>query len=293
MAGTIASAWPAWQLTGVSITLVPMRAAAVQFSSGPDLQKNLARMEERLKQAAQAGAKLVAFPEHAALYAPRNVWAPQLARFGELAAVFSEWAKREGVYLLPGSLREPVPGEKDRFFNTALLFGPDGKQLASYRKLFLFRARLPDRVYDESEDCAPGEEIVTAPVENFRLGLAICYDLRFPELFRSLKKRGASVVALPSAFTVPTGRAHWDMLTRARAVENQIFLVAPGQAGQLGNGAVSYGHSRIVSPWGEVLAEAGDTDPMAIADLDPALALQAAEKVDAWASRREDLFPIA
>lgn len=270
-----------------------MRAAVVQFTSSPDLEANLKRMELLLDEAVAKGARLVVFPEHACLYSERKIWRPAIARYPELIARYSEWAKARGIFLLPGSLREPVPGQEDRFYNTLPLFGPDGVQLARYRKLFLFQARLPDRVYNEGEDCEAGKEIVTAQVEGHTVGMSICYDLRFPELFRALKKRGATILVLPSAFTVPTGKAHWDTLTRARAIENQVFFLAPGQVGVLGNGAATFGHSRIISPWGEVIAEVKEGEGMAIADLDPALLGSARERVDAWASRQDGLFPIA
>ncbi len=270
-----------------------MRAAVIQFTSGPDLDSNLKRMKERLTEAAGKGAKLVVFPEHCYLYGAQTVWKPTLGRFPELLATFSKWAKDHGVFLIPGSLREPIPGDTERFHNTSPLFGPDGKQLASYRKVFLFKATLPDRVYNEGEDCRAGVEVVTAPLDGFRLGMSICYDLRFPELFRALRKKGANVVVLPSAFTVPTGKAHWDALTKTRAIENQVFFLAPGQVGTLGNGAATWGHSRILSPWGEILAEINDGEGVAVADLDPNSLVAAQSRVDAWGCRREDLFPIA
>lgn len=274
-----------------------MRATVVQFNSGSDLDVNVARMRKWLEQAAKEGSRLVAFPEHATLYAERALWEPSIARFDELKATFAGWAKEFGVFLLPGSVREPVRGKPDRFYNTALFFGPDGTLVGQYRKIFLFQAKMPDRSYREADDCEAGNQIVTAPLEpafTGRLGLSICYDLRFPELFRALKSRGATVMALPSAFTVPTGQAHWDLLTRARAVENQVFFLAPGQVGVLGNGAHTYGHSRIVAPWGEVLAEVkGEAEGLASHVLDPDLLTAARAKVDAWESRRPDLFPIA
>jgi len=270
-----------------------MKAAVVQFTSGPDIDVNLKRMKERLAEASSKGAKLVVFPEHCYLYGAPAVWKPTLGRFPQVIASFSAWAKEYGVFLVPGSVREPIPNDSDHFFNTSPLFGPDGKQLAAYRKLFLFKATLPDRVYNEAEDCRAGVEVVTAPLDGLRLGMSVCYDLRFPELFRALRKKGANVFVLPSAFTVPTGKAHWDALTRTRAIENQVFFLAPAQVGTLGNGAATWGHSRIVSPWGDVLAEIAEGEGVATADLDPQLIVAAQSRVDAWGCRREDLFPIA
>ncbi len=250
-------------------------------------------MEAHLTDAVKAGAKLVVFPEHVCLYSERKIWLDAILRFQELLGRYSQWAKAHGVFLIPGSLREPVKGQPQRFYNTLPVFGPNGAEIARYRKIFLFQARLPDRVYKEADDCEAGNEVVVAPLEGHKVGLSICYDLRFPELFRALKKRGASIVVLPSAFTVPTGEAHWDTLTRARAIENQVFLLAPGQVGVLGNGAATYGHSRILSPWGETLAEVTGGEGIAVADLNPELLDSARSKVDAWASRQDGLFPIA
>lgn len=273
--------------------IIPMKAAVIQFCSGSDLDVNLARMEDRLKEAAGAGAQLVVFPELAYLYCDKPAWLPTIGRFDELRATFADWAKEYRVFLIPGSIREPATDGSDRAHNCALGFDPAGRELFRYRKIFPFKAKLSDRDYDESVDIVPGGALAVTQVTDFKIGAAICYDLRFPEVFRSLKHIGAQAVALPAAFTVPTGKAHWDVLTRARAIENQIFVLASGQVGTMGTGAVAYGHSRIVAPWGEVLVELdGTSEGIASVDLDASLLKQAQQRVDCWASRREDLFSL-
>jgi predicted amidohydrolase len=188
-----------------------------------------------------------------------------------------------GIHLLLGSMveRGPAaqPGEHGRVelrrsFNTSLLFGPDGRRLAAYRKIHRFDVDLPpDVVFRESDAVLPGTDPVTVATSLGRLGLSICYDLRFGELYRSLVDRGAEILAVPSAFTARTGRAHWRVLLRARAIENQCWVLAPAQVGRHDDGGIrhSYGHSMIVDPWGEIVAEVDEDAPgFAIAKIDPA-----------------------
>ena len=156
------------------------------------------------------------------------------------------------VAVCPGSVRKPVPGDPNRYFNTLLFFTPHG-EVSEYDKIFLYEAIMPDKTYEESKYCAPGDEIETTDYKGLKIGFSICFDLRFPEVFRALKKKGADVVLLPSAFTVPTGLAHWETLVRARAIENQCFVIAPDLTGTSGDGAKVYGHSIAVNPWGDIL----------------------------------------
>ncbi len=267
-----------------------MRIALVQMRSAADLKRNLDAMERSVATAARRGARLVVFPEMAYFTAPLQACAPVTAQFDRLMETFSGWAKKYGTALVPGSIREPSPG--GRHFNTLPVFDAAGKETARYRKIFLFKAKLPDRVYDESAYTTPGQETITFTLDGIRFGAAICYDLRFPELFRALKKRGAELVLLPAAFTVPTGRAHWETLLRARAIENQIYIAAPGLAGRSGNGAATYGNSLVVDPWGRVRVRAAAKPTLLVFTFDPQHAVDCRGKVDAWASRREDLFPI-
>ncbi len=267
-----------------------MKIALVQMRSVANLDRNLAAMERTVELSARRGARLVVFPEMAYFSAPLKECAKITARFDALMARFSNWAKKYGTAIAPGTLREPAP--EGKHYNTLPVFDAQGKETARYRKIFLFKAKLPDRAYDESAYTVPGREPVTFELEGIRFGASICYDLRFPELFRSLKKRGAEFVLLPAAFTVPTGRAHWETLLRARAIENQIYIAAPGLAGRSGNGAATYGNSLVVDPWGKVRVRAGTKPTVLSLTFDPQHALDCRGKVDAWASRRDDLFPI-
>ncbi|MBY0372244.1 carbon-nitrogen hydrolase family protein [bacterium] len=207
-----------------------------------------------------------------------------------LTQLFAGWARHYRTAIVPGSLREPAKG--GRFYNTAIAFSADGKELARYRKIHLFQATLPDRKYREADYAAAGKELCVFDCKGFRIGLAICYDLRFPELFRGLRGQGAQAVLLPSAFTVPTGKAHWESLLRARAIENQIYLAAPALTGTSGNGAKTYGHSLAIDSWGKILRQLRREPGLVSFELSKAEIQGCASKVDSWASRRRDLFPL-
>ncbi len=262
-----------------------VKVAVAQMTSGNQLERNLEKMRLWTETAAKQGAEIVVFPEMAYFMGAKPECAAVVQKFSELIQTFAGWAKEFKITLLPGSLREPGT---NRPFNTLPVLTPDGKVATSYRKIFLFKAQLPDRVYNEGQECQPGSN----PILWKNLGLAICYDLRFPELFRALKKQGAEILVVPAAFTVPTGEAHWSVLLRARAIENQCFVVAPAQTGKLGDNRLTYGHSQVISPWGEVLLDLQDKEGFAVAELDVSALDEARKRVDSWASRREDLFPI-
>jgi predicted amidohydrolase len=191
--------------------------------------------------------------------------------------------------LLAGSVAELVPGE-ELLRNTSLLFGPDGQRHAVYRKIHMFDVEVEGKTYRESASEAPGTEIVLANVGELTVGLSICYDLRFPELYRILAVRGARAFALPAAFTVPTGRAHWEVLIRARAIENQAFVIAAGQVGAHPDGFESYGHSMIVDPWGTVLACNASDEQVVIADLDLAEQDRVRRRLPSLANRRPETY---
>jgi len=248
-----------------------MWVAALQLSSTPDIEANLGRTEALMAEAVSRGARLVALPEHFACYgsAAETAAAAQPLE-GPLVVHFRELAGKLGVFVLMGSFPERVPG-KARPYNTSLLLGPRGQILAAYRKIHLFDVDLPGAPgHRESEWTHPGDEVVTAPLPGlpFTAGLAICYDLRFPELFRAQVKAGANLFLLPAAFTATTGRDHWEVLLRARAIENQAYVVAPAQYGQHVPGRRSYGRSLIIDPWGLVLAQAPDGEGVILARLD-------------------------
>jgi predicted amidohydrolase len=248
-----------------------MWVAAIQTHSTPDLEANLARAQVLIKEAASRGARLVALPEHfACLGSAAETAAAAQPVDGPLVARFRELAGKLGIFLLLGSFPERTP-EKARPYNTSVLLSPRGKILATYRKLHLFDVDLPGASpYRESESTHPGDEVVTAalPGESFTAGLAICYDLRFPELFRAQAGRGSNLILLPAAFTVNTGRDHWEVLLRARAIENLSYVVAPAQCGQHAPGRRTYGRSLIIDPWGLVLAQAPDGEGVILAHLD-------------------------
>jgi predicted amidohydrolase len=248
-----------------------MWTAAVQLNSTPDLEHNLRRARALIEEAAGRGARLVALPEHFAYLGPEDRHPPSAQPLnGPLMATFDDLAKRLEIFLLLGSFPEVAP-PGEQLYNTSVLLGPEGQILAAYRKMHLFDVDLPGGpIYQESQFIQPGSEVVAAPLPGtpFTAGLAICYDLRFPELFRALVARGADLLLLPAAFTLATGRDHWEVLVRARAIENQAYVVAPAQYGQHAPDRRSYGRSLIVDPWGLILAQAPDGEGIIYARLD-------------------------
>jgi deaminated glutathione amidase len=240
-----------------------VRAAAVQLNSGGDVDRNLEAADRLTRAAARDGAQLVVLPEKWPALGPDDVVAAGAQRTGDAL----DWARRTarelGIDLVAGSMAVPA-GERLR--NTAFHVGPDGEVRAEYTKLHLFDVEVAGRTYRESEHEDAGDApVLTATGDGVRVGLAICYDLRFPELFEALD---AEVFALPSAFTLTTTRDHWDVLVRARAIEQQAFVVAANQVGEHAGAMRSGGRSMIVDPWGVVLAQAPDTQTHVIADLD-------------------------
>ncbi|MFZ0889633.1 MAG: carbon-nitrogen hydrolase family protein, partial [Candidatus Binataceae bacterium] len=187
---------------------------------------------------------------------------------GETLGLMARLARELKVHLVAGSITEQIAGER-KSYNTSVLFGPDGARLALYRKIHLFDVDLPGRVtVRESEARLPGAQVVCAPTALCPIGLTVCYDIRFPELYRRLAAAGARIITVPSAFTFPTGEAHWEVLIRARAIENQCYLIAPAQFGPNVHGFSDYGNSMIVDPWGRVIARAADTEGVAVAPID-------------------------
>jgi predicted amidohydrolase len=263
-----------------------MRVAAVQLNSNGDKARNLAAAERLVRAAAADGAELVALPEKWNLLGAGEEMAAGAEGLGgpSLAAARS-WARELGIHLLAGSIAERAE-EGSKAFNTSILIGPDGADLAAYRKIHMFDVEAGGVAYRESEHEQPGEEIVSAAVDGVELGLTVCYDLRFPELYRILAVRGARIVAVPSAFTAATGRDHWEVLLRARAIENQAFVIAPDQVGEAPPHYSSHGHSAIVDPWGVVLACAPDEECFVAADLDLAAQERTRERLPSLANRR-------
>jgi deaminated glutathione amidase len=268
-----------------------MRASAVQLNSTEDKQRNLAIAERLVREAASDGAELVVLPEKFnVLGAPSDLSAGAEGLDGPTMRWAASLARGLGIFLVAGSIVEKVDGE-EKLRNTSALIGPDGLTRALYRKIHMFDVEIEGTVYRESDAEAPGEEIVIAEAGALPVGLAVCYDLRFPELFRIMAVRGARAFTLPSAFTVPTGRAHWEVLVRARAIENQAFVIAAGQVGKHPPDHESYGHSMIVDPWGVVLASASDEPERVVtADLDLARQEEMRRKLPSLANRRPDAY---
>jgi deaminated glutathione amidase len=244
-------------------------AAAVQMTSTAEVERNLETAERLVEVAAARGAQLVGLPENFAYLRSEGQPVPEAQGLGGAwVRRMAELARRHRLTLLLGSLPERVEGDT-RVGNTSVLLGPDGATLASYRKIHLFDIDLPGLEHlKESRAVRPGEAVVVADTPAGRIGLSICYDVRFPELYRRLARDGARILAVPSAFTDRTGKDHWEVLLRARAIENLAFVFAPAQAGQHGQGRASHGHAMIVDPWGIVLAQVADGEGIALAELD-------------------------
>jgi predicted amidohydrolase len=268
-----------------------MRASALQLNSTEDKERNLEIAERLVRRAAADGGELIALPEKFnVIGTPEQLIAGAEPLDGPTCHWAGRLAAELGVWLVAGSIVERVEGD-DKLRNTSVLFDPDGTTAAVYRKIHMFDVEVGGVTYRESDVEAPGEEIVVADAGELKLGLAVCYDLRFPELFRIMAVEGAQAFTLPSAFTVPTGRAHWEILIRARAIENQSFVIASGQVGNHPPDHQSYGHSMIVDPWGTVLAAAGDElEQVVAADIDLARQAEVRAKLPSLANRRPGAY---
>lgn len=257
-----------------------MRVAVVQLSSQDEVDGNLTRATSLVRAAAAAGAKLVALPENFAFMGEEEkkrgiAEKVPLKSTGEgpILRALSTVAKDRGIFVVGGGMPE-ASDDPERPYNTSVLVAPDGRVVARYRKVHLFDVDLADGTkLLESAATKAGEVDIDPPAEigpSLKMGMTICYDVRFPELYRKLLALGARVVTVPAAFTVHTGKDHWHVLLRARAIENQIFVLAPAQHGKHPRGRTTYGKSLIVDPWGDVLAQCGEGEGFAIADLDVA-----------------------
>lgn len=248
-----------------------MRVAVVQTCSTDDLVANLRFAGQSIAQAADRGAELVALPENFAFMRREGTSFPCVqGPDGEIISFLREVAARCRVWLIGGSFPEAIPGDR-RVYNTSVLLAPDGREVARYRKIHLFDVDIGDAgedSYRESDHFAPGREVVVGEAPFGPIGLSICYDLRFPELYRHHADVGARFIAVPSAFTPQTGKDHWEVLLRARAIECQAFVLAPAQCGRHSPTRASHGRSLIVDPWGRVLAQADDRPRVIDADCD-------------------------
>jgi len=249
-----------------------MRVGVVQMTSTDDVAANLQAARALVAVAAHRGAELVALPENFAYLRREGIPIPCAQGLdGEIVGSVRELAKQHRIWLLGGTFPESAEAD-GRVYNTSVLVSPGGEIEAVYRKIHLFDVDLRGSgggVFTESATIAPGKEVVVASTPFGPLGLAVCYDLRFPELFRAMAERGARWIAVPSAFAPETGKDHWEVLLRARAIENQAFVLAPAQCGRHSADRASYGRSMIVDPWGLVLARAADRPGAVVADCDP------------------------
>lgn len=280
-----------------------MKVACIQMTSAQDPAVNLSVIEARLRKAAALGATLIALPE-TCVFMERGKKAMQARLTAQkdnpdlkqIAALTAEL----GVHVLIGSMVLASDGG-DKAVNRSLLLAPNGAVAAHYDKVHMFDVTLANgETHAESASYQPGERLALVDlgpdlepdIKGAKLGLSICYDVRFPTLYRRLAEAGADIIAVPSAFTRPTGEAHWHILLRARAIETGCFIIAPAQTGTHENGRETYGHSLIIDPWGKVLAEAGDGDDMIIADIDMSLVAKARAQIPALQHGRAFVTPV-
>jgi predicted amidohydrolase len=258
------------------------------MTSTADRDRNIAAAGALVARAAAAGARLVVLPEKwPFIHGPRTREGAE-ALDGPSVSAARRWAIDHGIAVLAGSVIEAR--DDGRAHNTSVLIGPDGGIAATYRKLHMFDVEVGGVVYRESAATAPGDAIVVGEALGRRVGMSVCYDLRFPELYRRLAAGGAEVIVVPAAFTSTTGRDHWEPLLRARAIENQAFVIAAGQYGTHDDGTVSHGRSMVVDPWGVVLAQAPDGEGIAVADLDFGRLAEIRERLPALRHRRDDVY---
>jgi nitrilase len=265
-----------------------MKIAALQMVSAPDVERNLETAARLIAQAAHEGAALAALPEYFCLMGRRDtdkLAVAEPAGGGPIQSFLAAQAREHGLWLIGGTL--PIRGAStDHVRSACCVYAPDGSLAARYDKIHLFRFETERESYDEARVLEAGSEPVALQAGALRVGLSVCYDLRFPELYRALCTPPCDVLSVPSAFTYTTGRAHWELLLRARAVENQCFVIAPAQGGLHDNGRRTWGHSMIVDPWGEVLAMRPEGEGVVVAEIDPARIAAVRRQLPALAHRR-------
>lgn len=267
-----------------------LSVALVQLDARDDVGANIAAAVALADEAAAAGARLVALPEYLQFRGTDDGFRASARPIpGPHTEPFAEVARRRGVWILIGSTAE-VSGDPGRPYNTSALIAPDGSVAATYRKVHLFDVDIDQGPADtESARVTPGDRLVCADIDGARLGLSVCYDLRFPELYRSLALAGAGILTVPSAFTERTGRDHWEVLLRARAIENGAFVLAPSQIGGP-PGQPAFGRSMVIDPWGTVIAQAPDAVTIVRADLDLGRIAEVRRGIPALANRRPDVY---
>jgi predicted amidohydrolase len=268
-----------------------IRVACVQMTSRADKAANLATANRLLARAASMGVDLVVLPEKWNAIGDVDVLhaAAEPLEQGESVQAMAGWARQYGVTLIGGSITERRDG-REKLSNTSLVFDPEGNVVATYRKIHLFDVEVGGVAYLESEAEEPGDEPVVADVEGWRIGLSVCYDVRFPELYRILALEGAQLLTVPAHFTTPTGKDHWHVLLRARAIENQAYVAAAAQIGETLPGKPAYGRSLVADPWGTVVAQAPDVETVITAELDRARLMDIRAKLPSLANRQPDAY---
>lgn len=269
-----------------------LRIAAIQMNSGDDKARNIETALRLIDRAAEEGARLIALPE-VWTFLGGDVASLEAAEPipGPVTELLAERARRHDVYIHGGSFQERIADDPQRTWNTTVLIDPHGSIIGRYRKIHLFDVVLDGvATYQESAVVAPGDEIVLAQVDDFTVGLTICYDIRFPELYRILALRGAELIFQPAAFTMMTGKDHWETLIRARAIENTLYLCSPAQVGSHGDGKWCYGRSMIVDPWGTVIATAPDEETVVHATIDKETIARIRRQVPSLANRMPETY---
>jgi predicted amidohydrolase len=268
-----------------------IRVACVQMTSRQDKDANLERARALVARAASTGADVIVLPEKWNLVGSADDYraAAEPLAGGPSAAAMAEWARTLGVTIVGGSITERRQG-REKLSNTSCVFDAEGELVAVYRKIHLFDVEVGGNVYRESEAEEPGSDPVVAHAEDWAIGLTVCYDVRFPELYRILALEGAELATVPAHFTTPTGKDHWHVLLRARAIENQYYVAAAGQVGETIRGKPAYGRSLIVDPWGIVLAQAPDEETVITAEIDRARMRHIRATLPSLANRQPDAY---
>ena len=243
-----------------------MLVAAIQMTAGSSVDAALARADALIAEAASEGARLVALPEYFAWTGPEDKWPAMAVNGPRITGAIQKSAVRHSVFVVAGTALMPS-GSKEKALNVATLFSPDGARIAEYGKMKLFDATTDKGIYRESSVLEPGASQMTASIDEWTLGIAVCFELRFPSLFLSLRAMGANMIAVPSAFTRETGKDHWHTLIKCRAMDSQCYIIAPALCGEQSSNRRYFGHSAIIDPWGEILAMREDGEGIVVADI--------------------------